>query len=261
MENREGLQKMFASLTHVHKASFFRRVIFKQPSIPAIVQEEFAEEAFFSTWENLTRRIGEGAVVIDAPDYTERFFAVFKKRYLRALGIEFTRMRHEPFHHRTRQALNRIGKNYRQMLIWRYVEGVSHEAIAERKKIDRVTSIKMIDRCGRRFSDLWHHYAKQKYAAVSDEVGLTKVVDYLDGRLSAPDEEAFMRELEQNASLREIFSHELLLEALIHGDIPNPASSPQTDHKIFPFRILAATIALGALVALGIYLFLLRHKK
>ena len=177
--DREGLQKMLASLTSLHKASFFRRVIFPQPSIPSFLLEELAEGAFLQTWETLVRKIGEGSLTVESPDYTGLFYVMFKRCYLKELGKELRRVRvekeygeagadagsrakeNESFSLRTRRALGGIGENCRQLLTWRYIEGLSHDAIAERKQIDRTSSIKMVSRCGRKFSELWHRTMKQ----------------------------------------------------------------------------------------------------
>lgn len=177
--DRDGLQKMLTSLTGLHKASFFRRVVFAQPSIPPVLLEELAETVFLQTWETFVRKIGEGSLEVQSPDYTGLFFVMFKRSYLKELGKEIRRVRvekeyeytrssagpgrteDESFSLRTRQALGGIGENCRQLLTWRYVEGLSHDAIAERKQIDRASSIKMVSRCGRRFSELWHRYVNQ----------------------------------------------------------------------------------------------------
>lgn len=168
---------MLASLSELHKSSFFRRVLFAQPSIPMVLLVELAENVFLHTWETFIQKLKEGSLTIEGPEYTGLFFVMFKRSYLRELGKELRRVRVEKEYERgrsgpdaprdesvslrTRQALEKIGENCRQLLTWRYIEGLSHDAIAERKRIDRASSIKMVSRCGRRFAELWHSFVHQ----------------------------------------------------------------------------------------------------
>ena len=56
---------------------------------------------------------------------------------------------------RTGIALSRLSADCRQLLLWKHVEGLSHDEIARRKQIARSSSIKMVSRCGRRFVEIW----------------------------------------------------------------------------------------------------------
>ncbi|HTJ11639.1 MAG TPA: hypothetical protein VL547_06430 [Dinghuibacter sp.] len=175
--DKEGMQHMLASLSRLHKASFFRRVVFAQASIPPVLLEELAENVFLQTWETFVRKLADGSLIVGSPEYTGLFFVMFKRGYLRELGKELRRVRveneygrspmgaesptDEAFSLRTRQALEKIGENCRQLLTWRYIEGLSHDAIAVRKRIDRASSIKMVSRCGRRFAELWRSIVHQ----------------------------------------------------------------------------------------------------
>lgn len=171
--DREGLAKMFSALATLRKDWFFRRVIFTRPDIPRIFLEELAEEAFLRTWDVFVERVGDGRLLLKAPDYSELFFTMFKRRYWRLLAVERNRIdaergfghgpldmpsRDEAMSFRTLQALNKLGDKCRELLIWRYVEDLSHDDIAARRNIDRSSSIKMVSRCGQRFAALWHNY-------------------------------------------------------------------------------------------------------
>ena len=176
-----GLGRMLACLSAVHKESWFRRVVYKSGLIDGAVLREMAESVFLQTWEMFNQRGREGRLRLDGLEYTAYLFIAFKGNYLKTLEKELRRVVAEKefgsrqpavgeaegvggadgggggdlFSVRTQQALNKISPDCRQLLIWKHIGGWSHDEIARRKNINRSSSIKMLSRCGRRFSEIW----------------------------------------------------------------------------------------------------------
>jgi DNA-directed RNA polymerase specialized sigma24 family protein len=191
-----GLGKMLACVAAVHKESFFRRVIYKSRLVEPVMLRELGENVFLQTWEVFIRRGREGSLRLEAKEYAGYLFVAFKGNYLKALERELNRVAaerefgeaedvagsagapafadglvvrpaNEPgewgesaWRERTRRALGRISSDCRQLLIWRHVEGLSHDEIAQRKHINRSSSIKMVSRCGRRFAEIWRELGR-----------------------------------------------------------------------------------------------------
>lgn len=172
---------MLACLSETHKASWFRRVVFKNGRVPEYRLVELAEDAFLIAWEDFSKRGRAGNLHLSGREYTGFFFIAFKNNYLKLLEKELRqKMAEQAFGERqdgtgdafggggldadresgalsprTQQALKRIGENCRELLIWRHVEQLSHDEIARRRKMDRKSSIKMVSRCGKKFAGLW----------------------------------------------------------------------------------------------------------
>ncbi|MDR3714522.1 MAG: hypothetical protein P4L51_17045 [Puia sp.] len=172
----EGQNRMFECLYSVHKASFFRQVIFKKSRIPEHRLEEFAETAFLVAWESFNERGKAGKISLSSPEYTGFFFWAFKNNYLKLFEKELKRVLAEKEFGKdqpeteaasfelkpagllspaTEKVLLKISPDCRQLLTWRYMQGVSHDEIAKRKAIARLSSIKMISRCKKRFLEIW----------------------------------------------------------------------------------------------------------
>lgn len=174
----EGQNRMFACLYKIHKESYFRRVIFKNSIIPEYKFREFAENAFLKAWEAFNESGRAGKISFSSTEYTGFFFIIFKRTYLKILGKELRQAnaeqefgkvqpgasepaietkKNEFFSPRTQNALNKMSENCKQLLIWRHIEGLSHDEIARRKEINRESSIKIVSRCGKRFFDIWRN--------------------------------------------------------------------------------------------------------
>jgi DNA-directed RNA polymerase specialized sigma24 family protein len=177
-----GSGRMLACLSAIHKESYFRRVVYKSRLIDGMVLLELAETVFLQTWEVFNKRGREGRLKLDGPEYTAYFFTAFKGNYLKSLEKELRRVTAEKefgswqpadgeaegagraggeggdvLSARTQKALNKLSPDCRQLLVWKHIGGLSHDEIARRKNINRSSSIKMLSRCGRRFSEIWRH--------------------------------------------------------------------------------------------------------
>ena len=172
----EGQKRMLACLSSIHKESYFRRVVYKNRAIDDSLLQEMAENVFLKTWETFNDNGLRGKLHFDKPEYTAYLFIAFKGNYLKSLEKELRRVQAERefggsqpqsseemtddrkgdgFSGRTQNALNQMSPDCRQLLIWKHIEGLSHDEIARRKEINRSSSIKMLSRCGRRFSEVW----------------------------------------------------------------------------------------------------------
>jgi RNA polymerase sigma factor (sigma-70 family) len=181
-----GQQKMFTWLSVTHKEPWFRRVIYSSSDISGSELRDLAENVFLGTWETFNRNGKAGKLRFDKPEYTSYLFTAFKGNYLKSLQKELMRVKAErefgrmlvtggqeqgvlqdaplwdgiasgeaAFSARTRKALELLSPDCRQLLLWKHVEGLSHDEIAQRKNISRSSSIKMVSRCGRRFWEIW----------------------------------------------------------------------------------------------------------
>lgn len=171
-DDQEGQKNMFACLSAIYKDPWFHRVIFKSSEIPNDVLKDLAENVFLATWEKFNENGKAGKLQFDKPEYTSYLFTAFKGNYLKALQKELKQAKAEQefgsrqtagntypeeafFSDRTRKALDQLSPDCRQLLIWKHIEGLSHDEIALRKNVQRSSSIKMVSRCGRRFIELW----------------------------------------------------------------------------------------------------------
>ncbi|MBS1597426.1 MAG: sigma-70 family RNA polymerase sigma factor [Bacteroidetes bacterium] len=175
----EGQNRMFACLYENHKENYFRRVIFKNSVVPEYKFREFAENAFLKAWESFNENGKAGKINFSNPDYVGFFFIIFKRTYLKIIGKELLRTNAEKefgmnqhsseendlelkkndfFSPKMQMVLNKMSENCKQLLIWRHIEGLSHDEIAKRKEINRSSSIKIISRCGKRFFDIWKNH-------------------------------------------------------------------------------------------------------
>jgi DNA-directed RNA polymerase specialized sigma24 family protein len=175
----EGQNKMFAFLVKVHKDSFFRRVTYVTGSVPDYLLTEMAENVFLSTWETFNKKGIANEIKITGIEYTGFFYIMFKRAYLKALEkmirqskqeYEYGLMQssdtesipeintNEAYSVRVQKALNKISPDCKDLLLWKHVDGLSHDEIASRRKIDRDSSIKMLSRCGKRFREFYSEY-------------------------------------------------------------------------------------------------------
>jgi hypothetical protein len=169
-----GQKKMYDCLTAIHKPAFFRQVIFKNGKVPEHRLLQLAEDTFETTWENFTIKGMAGDFIFKKTEYTGLFYTIFKRSYIRDFEKEIEKVNAEiefyknhpangkapmdtddTFSPRTQRALNKMSLSCKQLLIWKHIEGLSHDEIAVKKKIDRIYSIKMVSRCGRQFLKLW----------------------------------------------------------------------------------------------------------
>ncbi|MDQ6763420.1 MAG: hypothetical protein M3015_12440 [Bacteroidota bacterium] len=168
-DDAKGQSKMYDCLKNVYKESFFRQVVFKSKTVPYYRLTEIAESVFNSAWTNITLKGKEGKIVFEEPEYTGFFYTVFKRNYLKlsAKEIKYAEIENkyrqgqetktemktdadkgELFSPETQRAMNKISPNCRQLLMWKHIDGLSHDEIAGMKNIDRDSSIKMVSRCG-----------------------------------------------------------------------------------------------------------------
>ena len=171
--DREGEDKMLVCLSTVYRQAWFDRVIFNSNALSGETLRDMAENVFLSTWEHFNAQGKAGKLRFDKPEYTSYLFTAFKGNYLKALQKELRRVEAEKefggsylaaetgvpmdsfLLERTAKALSRLSADCRQLLLWKHVEGLSHDEIARRKQIARSSSIKMVSRCGRRFMEIW----------------------------------------------------------------------------------------------------------
>jgi DNA-directed RNA polymerase specialized sigma24 family protein len=171
-----GLNKMFACLVKIYKESFFRRVIYKTKNVPEYMLHELAENVFVSAWESFNKKGITGETEIAGIEYTGFLFTIFKRAYLKGLEkairqskeenlygrmqsqdteTDFGIKKDESFSVRAQKTLNKISPDCKDLLIWKHVQGLSHDEIAARRKIDRDSSIKMLSRCAKRFREIY----------------------------------------------------------------------------------------------------------
>ena len=171
-DDREGEDKMLVCLSTVYRQAWFQRVIFNSSALSVEMLRDMAESVFLSTWEHFSAQGKAGKLRFDKPEYTSYLFTAFKGNYLKALQRELRRVEAERAFggshlaetgmpvdsftpERTARVLDRLSPDCRQLLLWKHVEGLSHDEIAGRKQIARSSSIKMVSRCGRRFMEIW----------------------------------------------------------------------------------------------------------
>ena len=173
-DTREESQ-MFACLTG-EKDFFFKRVIFKNSSIPQYKLIEFAETAFLQIWMDFRTRGRACTLKIESADYRAYFYKAFKNKYLKlveketktmigergfaAASGEFTDDEKEsanPAAAKIARVLYEIDKGCRDLLTWYYIEGTSYDDIVKKRnnKINRLSAIKILSRCRKRFLKIW----------------------------------------------------------------------------------------------------------
>ncbi len=177
-DDAEGQGKMISGLTNFYKKSFFDQVIYKSNTVPEYRLTELAENAFLSSWEIFNKKGRAGEIAFKSSEYSGFFYIIFKRAYLKllaneikivvaekeygkqqALEINMPITDRDLFSFTTQSALNKISSDCRELLIWKHVDGLSHDEIAVRKNIKRNSSIKMISRCGKRFMKHWQHHS------------------------------------------------------------------------------------------------------
>lgn len=173
----DGIGRMMVCVAAVHKESFFRRVIYRSSLVAPEALRELAETIFWETWERFNERGREGMLRLDGREYAGYLFTAFKGNYLKGLEREVRRAVAEgesrnfgvgeegegegEWAERARKALERMSPDCRRLLVWKHIAGLTHDEIARRKNINRSSSIKMLSRCGKRFSEIWRDLGQQ----------------------------------------------------------------------------------------------------
>jgi DNA-directed RNA polymerase specialized sigma24 family protein len=170
-----GEQRMFSCLCEVHKEDYFRKVIFSGGRIDEASCRDLAEDAFLATWETFNQHGKASRLDFQQPAYTGYFYVAFKRNYLKMLGKELKKMSAEkafvrageqstlPFAEgnealraKVMKTMDKMSPDCRKLLEWKHIRGLSHDEIAQRKQITRVSSIRMVSRCAMRFIKLWN---------------------------------------------------------------------------------------------------------
>jgi hypothetical protein len=172
-DDTHGHNRMYNCLVKMHKENFFKSVIFKSTMVPEHISFEIAENVFSTSWVDFNIKGKAGQIIFEKAVYTGLFYTIFKRNYLKQIKIEMRNIQAEKeyrnsketsempidkidiFSPRTLAALNKISPNCKQMLIWKHIDGLSHDEIALKKIIDRESSIKMVSRCGKDFLKKW----------------------------------------------------------------------------------------------------------
>ncbi len=169
-----GEQQMFECLYKVNREPFFRRVVYRHSIIKEDILNELAENAFLSAWVAFNENGKSGKIKFASREHTGYFFIVFKNHYLKLLEKEnrVEKMKKDiqkeqtdvedknddvtdMSSRRVQKALSKISADCKDLLTWKHIDGLSHDEIAERRNINRSSSIKMLSRCGKRFLELY----------------------------------------------------------------------------------------------------------
>lgn len=169
-----GQNRMYECLAAMYKESFFKQVIFKSKTVPEYRLVEIAENVFITTWLTFNTKGKAGEIEFKSSEYTGFFYTIFKRNYIKfsekevrqadaekefgnmhTAESEMAADKDDIFSSRTQRTLHKISPDCKQLLIWKHIEGLSHDEIAKRKNINRISSIKMVSRCGRRFLAIW----------------------------------------------------------------------------------------------------------
>jgi hypothetical protein len=174
-----GEKKMYECMSSVHKESFFKRVVFQNNYVPYYRALDIAEGVFNIEWIKFNEKGRAGIIVLESLTYTGLFYIIFKRAYIRVIEREMKIAKHEisykksqpmtineidfdknmMFSPQTQKALDAISANCKQMLIWKHIDGLSHDEIALEKNINRESSIKMVSRCGKQFLGFLENYS------------------------------------------------------------------------------------------------------
>jgi DNA-directed RNA polymerase specialized sigma24 family protein len=171
--DEDGQNRMLTCLSQVHKEGFFRRVIYKNRYSDS-VNNELAENAFLMAWESFNINGKAGKISLTEKQYTGYFYIAFKRTYLKLVGTELKKhgaekefslmgdssydaiMENEQVvRERVQRTLQKMGANCRKMLEWKFMEGASHDVIAQRRNITRKSSINTLFRCVAEFKRYW----------------------------------------------------------------------------------------------------------
>jgi DNA-directed RNA polymerase specialized sigma24 family protein len=169
---KEDEDKLLEALYRIRKEKYFPRVIYPNGRVEIERMAELAEAAFLRAWEDFSRDGRAGKNKTKERSYVWYFFGIFRNKFLNLLGEEQVRLRAEIefgnrystegepefeigkpalFSAATEAVLRETGANCRELLIWRFAEGLSHDEIARRRQMTRDSSIKMVARCKKRF--------------------------------------------------------------------------------------------------------------
>jgi DNA-directed RNA polymerase specialized sigma24 family protein len=175
-QNMELYDKIFIFLQTEHKENWFRRVIFKHSKISDEIMRELAEDAFLTTWLAFNKSGNAGKIQLTEHTYLGYFFRSFKNNYLKLLATQARQTnaeldygRGQPhfeandaalrelnvFSEQTIKVMAQMTPESKELLIWRHVEGISYDEIAEKRRISRSSAIKMVSRYGKQFLKLW----------------------------------------------------------------------------------------------------------
>jgi RNA polymerase sigma factor (sigma-70 family) len=173
-----GQDRMLKCLYKTQRSPLFRQVIYKNASTPVPRLEELAELAFANACNSFVKMVMSGAPPLNESDNYIPYFAVVfrnkfktlyrtemrasesKKTFLQtqvAGGVQnaFEREDKAALAALVRAALNELGENCRQVLIWKYEYKWPHEEIASRKGITEEASRQGISRCKKQFLEIW----------------------------------------------------------------------------------------------------------
>lgn len=169
---KAGEDRMLEALYRIRREKYFPRVIYSNSRVQMERMIELAEAAFLRAWEDFSRDGRAGKNKTQERSYVWYFFGIFRYKFLSLLSEEQARLRAEaefggrysgespaefeisrpaPFSAATEAVLRATGENCRELLIWRFAEGLSHDEIAARRGMTRDSSIKMVARCKKRF--------------------------------------------------------------------------------------------------------------
>ena len=169
---KEEEDKLLEALYRIRREKYFPRVIYSNGRIESERMMELAEAAFLRAWEDFSRDGRAGKNKTKERSYVWYFFGIFRNKFLDLLAEEQVRLQAEVefgnrysaegipefeigkpalFSAATEAVLRETGENCRELLIWRFAEGLSHDEIARRREMTRDSSIKMVARCKKRF--------------------------------------------------------------------------------------------------------------
>jgi DNA-directed RNA polymerase specialized sigma24 family protein len=169
---KEEEDKLLEALYRIRREKYFPRVIYPNGRVVVERMLELAEAAFLRAWEDFSRDGRAGKNKTAERSYVWYFFGIFRNKFLNLLAEEQVRLLAEVefgnrystesmaefeigkpalFSAATEAVLRETGENCRELLIWRFAEGLSHDEIARRREMTRDSSIKMVARCKKRF--------------------------------------------------------------------------------------------------------------
>lgn len=169
-----GQNKMYECCNAIQKPRFFKTVVFKNGMIHEERLQHIAEDVFIKSWEDFNLKGIKEGYDFKKTEYTNLLYIIFKRAYIKRLKWEIIRANAEQdfyknpseesaisaditdfFSPRTQKTLNEITPNCKQLLLWTYVDLLSYDEIAEKKKIARENCPKMVWTCKQNFLKAW----------------------------------------------------------------------------------------------------------
>lgn len=163
-----GINRLYACLDKLHKASFFDRVPHSWSEVPLYMITDLKESAFHESWEAFCLQMRNGAL-ISKEDCTGYIFTIFKRRYLKLLLREQRRITREKTMGghlydqesetvdlvKLKQAMAALEPNCAKFLNEKKVLGKSAEEMAAARNITPAAVDQMVWRCKKRFLEIW----------------------------------------------------------------------------------------------------------